>query len=252
MSTPTAFMVQKADVIIIPFEGGVLSKKRYLVNYTELNYTAPTAESTEFKSNMRSIPSPLKIIPGEAEAPQITLAFNYASNKDAVALNMGGHAERIPANTGSVVDGEFSPAPINQLVFLDHHYIDVANFELKDTNGEFTAGEDYSVDLAFGVVTILSDKLAKATGVTTSYSYNEPEKTRLNIGANSSFTAKVIFSGINAFDDKMVSGEIYEAFMTPSGDSALLTTGEATVFTLNGKLSIPAGKKFAAHIDMEE
>lgn len=248
----TALIIQAADVIIFPIKGGVESKKGYTINNTDFSITPSTSEIKELTSTMRDdFGQALDTFGGEVTPAQISISFNRAS-PEIFALAMGGKVEYVPAESGSIVNDEFIPAKVGEIVKLKYDYIDASTFELKDSSVTFVPGEDFNVNTDTGIVEILSDKLEKATNVKQSYSYNIPEKVRMHLGSETQSSMRIEFDGINVSNGgKRVKGEIYRAMVTPS-EAVNLHSNEPVVATLTGKLSTPAGKTAPFVLEMEK
>lgn len=241
VSKQMAFIMQAANVTIYPIVGGVESKIGYLINSTDLSVTPATSEVQELKSTMKeSYGQILDTYGGEVTAAQLSLSFNRA-NPRIFAMAMGGTVTDIAAKKGAVSDAEFIPSVIGAVVPLEFDYIESATFELKGTE-TFEAGTDFELYPDDGKVLIKTDKLASATGLTVSYSYDIPAQVEMELGVETNFTMRIEFNGINASDGKQIKGQIHRCTVTPT-EALSLHGMEPVTATLTGKMVTPAGKK---------
>lgn len=249
LAQQTAFIIQAADVTIYPVVGGVESTTGYLVNSTDLSVTPATAEIQELKSTMKKTYGQiLDTYSGEVSAAQISLSINRA-NPRIFAMAMGGTVEDIAAKKGDATDEVFTPTVVGGVVSLEFDYVQ-AGFALKDLTETFVAGTDYALYADDGKVVILSEKLALATDVTASYSYDIPAQVLMSLGTETNFTMRIEFNGLNASGDRRVKGEIYRCTVTPT-EALNLHGQEPVVATLTGKMITPAGKKAPFELRME-
>lgn len=241
LSTQMAFIMQAADVTIYPIVGGVESKVGYLINSTDLSVTPATSEIQELKSTMKdTYGQPLEAYGGDVTSAQLSISFNRADPR-IFAMAMGGTVEEIEAKQGAVADAVFTPSEVGSVVTLEFDYVEASSFELKGTE-TFVPGTDFDLYPDDGKVFIKSEKLANATGVTVSYSYDIPAQIDMHLGAETSFTMRIEFNGLNVSGDRRMKGEIYRCTVTPT-EAVNLHGMEPVTATLTGKMVTPAGKK---------
>lgn len=242
LATQMAFIMQAANVKIFPITGGVESKVGYLVNSKDLSYTPTTAEVQTIKSTMKNTHGQaLDTYGGEVTDAQVSFTVDRASPR-IIAMCMGGTVEDIPAKKGAVTDAEFIPVDVGGAVSLGFDYIDPDSFELKTDTETFLPSVDFEFYPDDGEVVILSEKLAKAKDVKTSYSYDIPAQVEMSLGTKTSFDMRIEFKGINASTGKAIKGQLWRCTMTPT-EPLSLHGMEPVSFTLSGKAITPAGKK---------
>lgn len=242
LASQMAFIMQAADVTIFPIVGGVESKVGYLINSTDLSVTPATSEIQELKSTMKgTYGQALDTYGGEVTAAQLSISFNRADPR-IFAMAMGGTVEDIPAKKGAVTDGEFITSDVGSVVVLEFDYVESSTFELKTASETFVAGTDFELYAGDGKVQIKSSKLASATGVTTSYSYDIPAQVEMHLGAETNFKMRIEFDGLNASGERRLRGDIWECTVSPT-EALNLHGMEPVTATLTGKMVTPAGKK---------
>lgn len=246
---PDAFIIQAADVFITPIKDGKPIGAATKLNTQQVQIEPGAVEQTQIISTMKhNYGSTLKTISQKTEADKVTIQFNYATGRDfAMALGSEIHDKTVEA--GSVVDESIELHGLDGYISLPHRKIKADTFELKGAaEATYAEGEDFTIDATAGMIKVISEKLAKETEAKASYEYEGITFQRLHIGEKQNFKVQIRFEGLNASNDKDVSGIMHEVDLAPS-TSLNLHSDEPIAPEMTGTIVQPEGKESGFEFD---
>lgn len=227
-------LLTDVDVMLYRLTGGARRGAFGPINCTKLDVTQPDPDYIDRPSFRRGEKGQLLDSYPVPKAPEIEIAFNDMQ-PDLLSMGLRG----VPAAyTQAAKTDEAVTVRAWHDRWVALGYNSLTAFEITGK----TAGEDYEIDLAAGLLRVLSTgSIANDTDVATKLSCQARAGSEIYMGSSPLIQLGVLTVGGNLYyDGQAVELEVGQANVTASGALAWITN-EPVSITLKGKLITPSG-----------